>query len=53
MAMTEFGPTPMLNELVDLTGCSCKGLVVGIASLAWAAAEHFNNAGTELVITKS
>ena len=40
------------KELLDLTGR--KGLVVGIAnehSLAWAAAEHFHNAGAELAIT--
>lgn len=39
-------------ETIDLSGC--KGLVVGIAnenSLAWAAAEHFHNAGAELAIT--
>ncbi len=39
-------------EVLDLTGR--KGLVVGIAnehSLAWAAAQHFRNAGAELAIT--
>lgn len=39
-------------EVLDLTGR--KGLVVGIAnehSLAWAAAEHFHNAGAELGVT--
>jgi enoyl-[acyl-carrier protein] reductase I len=39
-------------EVLDLTGR--KGLVVGIAnehSLAWAAAEHFHNAGAELAVT--
>jgi enoyl-[acyl-carrier protein] reductase I len=39
-------------EVLDLTGR--KGLVVGIAnehSLAWAAAQHFANAGAELAIT--
>ncbi len=39
-------------EVIDLTGW--KGLVVGIAnehSLAWAAAQHFRNAGAELAVT--
>ena len=39
-------------ELIDLNGR--KGLVVGIAnehSLAWAAAQHFRNAGADLAIT--
>jgi enoyl-[acyl-carrier protein] reductase I len=39
-------------EFLDLTGR--KGLVIGIAnehSLAWSAAQHFNNAGAELAIT--
>jgi enoyl-[acyl-carrier protein] reductase I len=39
-------------EIIDLAGR--KGLVVGIAnehSLAWAAAQHFRNAGAELGIT--
>ena len=39
-------------EAIDLAGR--KGLVVGIAnehSLAWAAAQHFRNAGAELGIT--
>ena len=39
-------------EVLDLTGR--KGLVVGIAnehSLAWAAAQHFRNAGAELAVT--
>jgi len=39
-------------EVLDLTGR--RGLVVGIAnehSLAWAAAQHFRNAGAELAVT--
>lgn len=39
-------------ESLDLTGR--KGLIVGIAnehSLAWAAAQHFHNAGADLAIT--
>ena len=39
-------------EILDLTGR--KGLVVGIAnehSLAWAAAQHFRNAGADLAVT--
>src|SRR6516225_3058565 len=39
-------------ELLELAGR--KGLVVGIAnehSLAWAAAQHFRNAGAELALT--
>lgn len=45
-------PKPAPSEILDLTGR--KGLVIGIAnehSLAWAAAEHFHNAGAELAIT--
>jgi enoyl-[acyl-carrier protein] reductase I len=50
--MTQLAPRAAPSELLDLTGR--KGLVVGIAnehSLAWAAAEHFHNAGAELAIT--
>jgi len=45
-------PNTPQREVLDLSGR--KGLVVGIAnehSLAWAAAQHFHSAGSELAVT--